>query len=80
MEQSLIRSFSVVRGFDRQNISSQKPRTILSIVIRCMTRRARVRGSPCIVTIVKRPWGSQRDTIVCENYSLGSPVSLFLML
>ena len=32
-------------------------------VIRCMTRRARVRGSPCIVrTIVKRPWGSQRDT------------------
>ena len=28
-----------------------------------MTRRARVRGSPCIVrTIVKRPWGSQRDT------------------
>ena len=32
------------------------------LVIRCMTRRAQMRGSPCIVTIVKRPWGSQRDT------------------
>ena len=32
-----------------------------------MTRRARVRGSPCIVTIVKRPWGSQRDTTVLEE-------------
>ena len=28
-----------------------------------MTRRAQVRGSPCIVrTIVKQPWGSQQDT------------------
>ena len=34
-------------------------------------RRARVRGSPCIVrTIVKRPWGSQRDTIFCDWFTM----------
>ena len=36
-----------------------------------MTRRARVRGSPCIV--VKRPWGSQRDTM---KYSLKKIIQL----
>ena len=34
-----------------------------------MTRRARVRGFPSIVrTIVKLPWGSQRDTNIIWTY------------
>ena len=50
------------------------------VVIRCMTRRARVRGSPCIVTIVKRPWGSQRDTRVKVISRTESETLMFVFL
>ena len=83
----------MIELYQKQEQKQKQIKAEACVVIRCMTRRARVRGSPCIVrtvvnvrtiivnartiivnvrtivrtivnvrTIVKRPWGSQRDT------------------